>query len=286
MVDDAPDVREAALRKWRKDSKRGFELATLGQRLKALGAAGRERVGAAPLQLKQFVAATNADLATCKLSFRGAVVHAKGEARFGAPMSKRNSLLGRSMAAPYLLKRAGASGNGRLFPCARVWLIDGDAVSVLNCCFVSRTVICRPKPKERLFELEILGKKAYHVPYDAVYAVAMDFIDDMMASDGNGVVVVTMAIVASGKLQLLSLELLKKDINTCRMLVNLKEVQEKILESAIVEGNEPSPRSDLLRAAVRDRIARASVRSTSGPRQHAVRVDTRAHRRSVRRRAL
>ena len=63
------------------------------------------------------------------------------------------------------------------------------------------------------------------------------------------------------------------------MLVNLKEIQEKILGSAFVEGNEPSPRSELLRAAVNYQSVRTSVN------QQAVRVDTRARRRSMRRRA-
>ena len=284
MLDDSPDVREAALRKWHEKGERGFQLATLGQRLKTLGQS-RGRAEAAPSSLKRFVNATNAAIAEVKLSFRAGTVLAKGGVRFGAPMSKRRSLLALSMESPHLLKRAAATGLGRLFPCAKLWLIDGNTASMLTCSFDGRGVVCRPKPLESLFELEILGKKAYAVPFDAVYAIAMEFIDDTVPSDGNGVVVITMAIVASGKLQLLSLELLKKDINTCRMLVNLKEIQEKILGSAFVEGNEPSPRSQLLRAAVRDRSAGASVQSTSGPRRHAVRVDTRTRRRSMRRRA-
>ena len=123
MLDDSPDVREAALRKWHEKGKRGFQLATIGQRLKALGQ-GRGRAEAAPSSLKRFVNATNADIAEVQLSFRAGTVLAKSGVRFGAPMSKRRSLLARSMAAPYLLKRAGASGNGRLFPCAKAWLID------------------------------------------------------------------------------------------------------------------------------------------------------------------
>ena len=59
-------------------------------------------------------------------------------------------------------------------------------------------------------------------------------------SDKNGVVTITFAIVGHEHLQLLSITLLKKDINTCRMLVNFKPLQKVILESAVlaVEGRD------------------------------------------------
>ena len=54
-------------------------------------------------------------------------------------------------------------------------------------------------------------------------------------------------------LQLLSLNILEKDLNACRMLTNLKAMKPTILESAMSEGTPQSLRSELLRAAYRDR---------------------------------
>ena len=52
MLDDSPDVREAALRKWHEEGKRGFQLATIGQRLKALGKMGWRKRGVKVLEDK------------------------------------------------------------------------------------------------------------------------------------------------------------------------------------------------------------------------------------------
>ena len=53
----------------------------------------------------------------------------KGVALFSC---KGRSMLEMAMAAPHLLKREGASGNGQAFPVARAFIVDGDAASVNN----------------------------------------------------------------------------------------------------------------------------------------------------------
>ena len=142
-MDASPDVREAALRAWHASGQRGFKLRTIAER-----GVSRARAEPVPLVLKKFAEATNASIARVRLSFRQAVVHAVQGGRFGAPMSRRRTLLARAMESPHLLKRAGATGRGRQFPCAKVWLVDSCKAWVLTCSFDGQNVICRPKPKQ------------------------------------------------------------------------------------------------------------------------------------------
>ena len=87
------------------------------------------------------------------------------------------------------------------------------------------------------------------------------------------ILVITLAIVSSGLLQILALELVKKDVNTCRMLMNLQGLQPTILESALVEGGVPTSRAQLLRAVVRDPLVGAPTLSVDGHETPWQRVD-------------
>ena len=60
----------------------------------------------------------------------------------------------------------------------------------------------------------------YTVSCASIFAVVVELAPDARPCDGDGVVTITFAIVDAGRLQLVSLTLLKKDISVCRVLVN------------------------------------------------------------------
>ena len=228
--------------------------------------------------LSKLAAATLAGVQRVKLAFRDAVVHAKGggdAAKYGKTASKRRSLLARAMEAPHLLKRVDAKGRARAFQVGKVFLVDGSAAWMLDCVgkLDAPTVICRQHPEKAVLELDVLSKETYMVSFDSIYAISWDLRHDSTPQDKDGVVVITLAIVSSGLLQILALELVKKDVNTCRMLMNLQGLQPTILESALVEGGVPTPRAQLLRAVVRDPLVGEPTLSVDGHETPWQRVD-------------
>ena len=241
---------------YERTGKRAFVLKTKTERDKEHGVARRARVGEAPKILTKIAAATNVTVKNFKLTFRDAWVRAK----YGRKASKGRSMLEMAMAAPHLLKREGASGNGKAFPVARAFIVDGDAAWELvhskPHAAVQKvgtpTIKCRQSNLKGVLELDVLGKEKYVVPYKSIKAMAWDFIDASLPANVDGIVVVTFAIVAAGQLQLLTLELLQKDKNTCRMFANLAGLQNTLFKSALVAGGDPSPQAQLLRAAHRE----------------------------------
>ena len=172
-----------------------------------------------------------------KLAFRDAVVHAKGggdAAKYGKTASKRRSLLARAMEAPHLLKRVDAKGRARAFQVGKVFLVDGSAAWMLDCVgkLDAPTVICRQHPEKAVLELDVLSKETYMVSFDSIYAISWDLRHDSTPQDKDDVVVITLAIVSSGLLQILALELVKKDVNTCRMLISPRTSALQTIESS------------------------------------------------------
>ena len=278
-LDDSPEKRSAALERFARDEKYDFELTTSTARKKAfIGDAKPERGWKPPAVLSKLAAATLAGVRRVKLAFRDAVVHAKGggdAAKYGKTASKRRSLLARAMEAPHLLKRVDAKGRARAFQVGKVFLVDGSAAWMLDCVgkLDAPTVICRQHPEKAVLELDVLSKETYTVSFDSIYAISWDLRHDSTPQDKDGVVVITLAIVSSGLLQILALELVKKDVNTCRMLMNLQGLQPTILESALVEGGVPTPRAQLLRAVVRDPLVGEPTLSVDGHETPWQRVD-------------
>ena len=63
----------------------------------------------------------------------------------------------------------------------------------------SETIVCQPKPNDGVLELDIVStSEVYTVPFDSVYAVAMDLAASAHPSDADGVVTITFAIVHEG----------------------------------------------------------------------------------------
>ena len=174
-----------------------------------------------------------------------------------------------------LLKRVDAKGRACAFQVGKVFLVDGSAAWMLDCVgkLDAPTVICRQHPEKAVLELDVLSKETYMVSFDSIYAISWDLRHDSTPQDKDGVVVITLAIVSSGLLQILALELVKKDVNTCRMLMNLQGLQPTILESALVEGGVPTSRAQLLRAVVRDPLVGAPTLSVDGHETPWQRVD-------------
>lgn len=255
-IDESPERRRAALADYERTGKRAFVLKTKTERDKEHGVARRARVGEAPKILTKIAAATNVTVKNFKLTFRDAWVRSK----YGRKASKGRSMLEMAMAAPHLLKREGASGNGQAFPVARAFIVDGDAAWELVHSkphaaiqkVGTPTIKCRQSNLKGVLELDVLGKEKYVVPYKSIKAMAWDFIDASLPANVDGIVVVTFAIVTAGRLQLLTLELLQKDKNTCRMFANLEGLAGTLFKSALVAGGKPSPQAQLLRAAHRE----------------------------------
>ena len=203
-----------------------------------------------------FVVASNVGRESVKVSFRDAIARdAAGDAaKYGKHNSKRRDILSRSMVLPSLLKRE-QPGRPRVFQASRVVLVDGRGARRLDCGLATSTVVCRLKSKPAILELAILSEpsESLTVRFSSIQAIVMGLNPNARPSDTNGVVTITFAIVGHGHLQLLSITLLKKDINTCRMLVNFEPLQKVILESAVaVEGGEASVRAQLIQAIWRD----------------------------------
>ena len=265
-VEQDADDREEALRAWHRDGTRLHDLKRHQGRKKpkgdgtmtggaalAEGAVEEDRPTTSespPLKMVAFAAATNARLHKVKLGFRAAVAHKDGDShKYGRPMSVRRSLLARAMEAPHLLKNAKAKGRASTFPVAAVTLIDGGKAWRLACSITTSTVVVRPKPKQGVLLIDVISaNEVYTAPMPAIYGFVWDLAPGALPTDGDGVVEITMAIVSGGRIQVLSLRLLKKDVNTCRMLANFAPLQTVVFGSALVEGGEPTDRAQLLRA--------------------------------------
>ena len=133
-----------------------------------------------------------------------------------------------------LLKRVDAKGRARAFQVGKVFLVDGSAAWMLDCVgkLDAPTVICRQHPEKAVLELDVLSKETYTVSFDSIYAISWDLRHDSTPQDKDGVVVITLAIVSSGLLQILALELVKKDVNTCRMLISPRTSALQTIESS------------------------------------------------------
>jgi hypothetical protein len=255
-LEQSPEKREAALLEYHATGKRAHVLQSREVRRKKHGYKMSKHDAPALRALRLFKDSSNTRLHTVKLRFRGAVAHRDGDAsKYGQPMSVRRSLLSRSMESPHLLKKANATGRSLTFQVSEMTLVDGPHAWRLTCGLGVETVVCRQNPKHGVLELDVLStSEIYAVPFESIYAVVMDLAANARPQDSDGVVTITFAIVNEGRLQVLSVTLLKKDVNTCRMLVNLVGLQEAILESALVEGGTPSERAKLLLAIQRDGV--------------------------------
>ena len=205
-----------------------------------------------------FAVATNARLHKVKLGFSAAITgHQNGDAaKYGAPTSMRRNVLTRAMAAPCLLKKVAALGRARAFDVGAVTVVDGAAAWRLQCGLTSSVGVVkrRPRPADGALELDFVSRPGiYTASFECVCAVVMDLAENARPTDTGGVVVVTLAVVCEGRLQIFSFSLSKKDQNVCRMIVNIAGLQKVILESALVEGGTPSERANLLLAIHRDR---------------------------------
>jgi hypothetical protein len=246
------------MREYDRTGKRVHVLQTVTQRRRQYETFESSRTDASDASaqgaLGMFKDKTNSYLRTVPLKFRADVAHqGGGSCKYGAPMSVRRSILSRAMESPHLLRKALATGRAGTFQVSVVTLVDGPSAWRLTSELGGETIVCRPVPNDGVLELNIVSRsEMYTVPFGSVYAVAMDLAANARPSDADGVVTISFAIVHEGRLQILSVALSKKDVNTCRMLVNIVGLQKAIFESALVEGAIPSERANLLRAIERD----------------------------------
>ena len=214
-LEQSPLVRERALTALRGNDTRSHDLI---RHINRRASYGRTSRSAASPKMHNFVVASNVGRESVKVSFRDAIArNAAGDAaKYGKHNSKRRDILSRSMDLPSLLKRE-QPGRPRVFQASRVVVVDGRGTRRLDCGLATSTVVCRLKSKPAILELAILSKpsESFTVSFSSIQAIVMGLDPNARPSDTNGVVTITFAIVGHGHLQLLSITLLKKDINTC-----------------------------------------------------------------------
>jgi hypothetical protein len=218
---------------------------------------GTSATGAADIReltvLRRFVGASNAQNQRLKLSFRGLVVD-KGKFR---PDHARRSLLARAMVSPSILINPKLKGMPRAFEAGRLCFVGEQNAARLDCGITRAVAIVKPVPRNGTFQVEVqFGKQStvlFSAPLHAARAAVMDLDDSARAGDNDGVVNITFAVASQSKAQVLSIPLRKKDINTCRMLLNLPTMQKQFRTAAqTADGGKPTEEAKLLRAIHRD----------------------------------
>ena len=201
-------------------------------------------------ELRAVADATNSHLQRVKLSFRDSVVD-KG--KFSQPV--RRSLLARSQLNPHLLAIAASAGRPQQFEAERLVFVDGRHAARLDCDITRVIVVIKPQTPKRDFVFEVTFARqdpvVFSAPFRSLQAAVMD-LEDGSKGETDSVVNITLVFASQSKAQVFSILLKKKDVNTCRMLVNLKTFQKAFLESAIVPGNNLTDRAKILRAVQRD----------------------------------